>query len=529
MELAAAVPQWPWTDLAYSLMPNGRTLDYVADAPYLGPDGNAPIGIEKASYVAGLYGLGLAMSNYAAPGTDPDADLTPWYALINAGEPYESNPETEEVVDEVTTHHSSYYIDHSRPPAPLLIQSGWNDDLFPPDEAIRFYNRTRTQYPGDPISLFFMDDGHARSQNKTADEDLFRTRQDAWFDHYLKGAGPEPQSSAEVLTTKCGDPSEGPYAAATWKALAPGEIRLDSAPAQTIAPAAGDPSIGGAFDPIGSGDACATASGADQVGAANYRLPAAPAGGFTLLGSPTIIADISTTLPESGLAARLLDVEPGGTESLVARGLLRPGAGGTGFVFQLHPQAYKFLEGHVAKLELLPSDAPYSRPPNTQGPITVSNLELRLPVREQPGGIVQTPSPPVIPPGYEPAIDYRSTAPPAGPAAKAASGVVGLAKGGIRATRKFLILRLRCAGPPCSGSLTASRGKRTLARGPYAIPGDQTQTARLPLTKAGRKFVAAKRRSRSKKKTFAAKLSFADAGRPAIFELQRPVHFGKSR
>ena len=43
--------------------------------------------------------------------------------------------------------------------------------------------------------------------------------------------------------------------------------------------------------------------------------------------------------------------------------LNRPGAGGTGFVFQLHPQAYKFLEGHVAKLELLPSDAPYSRPP----------------------------------------------------------------------------------------------------------------------------------------------------------------------
>ena len=31
---------------AYSLMPNGRTLDYVADAPYLGPDGMAPIGIQ---------------------------------------------------------------------------------------------------------------------------------------------------------------------------------------------------------------------------------------------------------------------------------------------------------------------------------------------------------------------------------------------------------------------------------------------------------------------------------------------------
>jgi fermentation-respiration switch protein FrsA (DUF1100 family) len=525
MELAAAVPQWPWTDLAYSLMPNGRTLDYVADSPYLGPDGKAPIGIEKSSYVSGLYGLGLAMSNYAAPGTDKDADLTTWYGLINSGEPYSANPMAAEVIDEITTHHSSYYIDHSEQPAPLLIQSGWNDDLFPPDEAIRFYNRTRTQYPGDPISLFFMDDGHARSQNKPADEELFRTRQNAWFDHYLKGVGSAPQSSAEVLTTKCGEPSEGPYEAATWKELAPGEIRFDSAPAQTISPAAGDPSIGTAFDPIaGTEKACATASGADQTGAANYRLPAAPAGGFTLLGSPTIIADIEAPTPESGLAARLLDVEPGGTESLVARGLLRPGAGGTGFVFQLHPQAYKFEEGHVAKLELLPSDAPYSRPPNTQGPVTVSNLELRLPVREQPGGIVQTPSPPVIPPGYEPAIDYRKATTPAKPVAKPLSGVVGLAKGGIRATRKFLILRLRCAGPPCSGTLSASRGKRTLAKGTYAIPGNVTQRVRLPLTKAGRKFVAARKRRHSKKKTFPAKLSFADAGRSAVFELKRPVH-----
>jgi hypothetical protein len=262
------------------------------------------------------------------------------------------------------------------------------------------------------------------------------------------------------------------------------------------------------------------------MGAANYRLPAAPAGGFTLLGSPTIIADIATTAPESGLAARLLDVAPGETETLVARGLLRPGAGGTGFVFQLHPQAYKFEEGHVAKLELLPSDAPYSRPPNTQGPITVSNLELRLPVREQPGGIVQTPSPPVIPPGYEPAIDYKTAAPANPTAAKAPSGVAGLAKGGIRATKKFLVLRLSCAGPPCYGTLTASKGKRKLATGPYSLPGNQTQKVRVPLTKAGREFVA-KRKRKGKTKSFPAKLSFSDAGRPAIFELRRPVHLKK--
>jgi predicted acyl esterase len=377
MELAAAVPQWPWTDLAYSLMPNGSTLDTATDSPYLGPGGKARIGIEKLSFVSGLYGTGLATSNYSA--TDPEANLTGWYGLINAGEPYDSNPLAAGIVEQITTYHSSYYIDYSEAPAPLLIQNGWNDDLFPVDEAVRFYNRTRAQYPGDPISLFLMDDGHARSQNKPADEALFLQRENAWFDHYLKGAGPAPSSSAEALTTVCRGPSEGPYKAGSWKELASSEVQLNSAAAQTILPGAGNPAIGLAFDPIAGSGACATAAGADQLGVASYRLKV-PSGGFTLLGSPTIEATLATIGADSELAARLLDVLPSGEERLVARGLLRPGSGGH-VVFQLHPQGYRFATGDTVKLELLPSDAPYARPSNLQAPITVSNLQLRLPVR----------------------------------------------------------------------------------------------------------------------------------------------------
>ncbi len=178
-------------------------------------------------------------------------------------------------------------------------------------------------------------------------------------------------------------------------------------------PGSGDPSIGTAFDPIknqvsGEGP-CSTASGADQAGVATYRMPAVPAPGFTLLGSPTVVADLASTGTESELAARLLDVSPAGTERLVARGLLRPGSGGA-TVFQLHPQAYRFSAGDVVKLELLPSDAPYARASNAQAPLTVSNLELRLPVREQPGslgGLVQAPAPKVLPPGYELAAGYE--------------------------------------------------------------------------------------------------------------------------
>jgi fermentation-respiration switch protein FrsA (DUF1100 family) len=319
MALAAAAPQWPWSDLAYSLMPNGSTLDYLDDNPYRGAGGGARIGVMKSSYVTGLYGTGTLFSTYALPGTDPDADLTTWYGLITAGEPYDSNPLANSIVAEIAAHHSSYYIDHSQPPAPLLIQSGWNDDLFPVDEAVRFYNRTRAQYPGDPISLFLSDDGHARSQNKPADQAAFRARRDAWFDHYLKGAGPAPQSSAEALTTTCGGPSEGPYKAGSWHELSPGEIRIGGAATKTVLPLAGDPTIGVAFDPIATADACATASGADQLGAASYRL-SVPSPGFTLLGSPTVIANLATIGADSQLAARLLDVLPDGKERLVARG-----------------------------------------------------------------------------------------------------------------------------------------------------------------------------------------------------------------
>jgi predicted acyl esterase len=408
MRIAAAAPEIPWTDLANSLMPNGRTLDYVADAPY-----GSRIGVEKLSFVSGLYGTGLASSNYAAPGTDPQADLTTWYGLINAGEPYDQNPQARAIVDEITAHHSSYYIDHSEPPAPLLIANGWTDDLFPPDEAIRFYNRTRTQYPSAQLNLFFMDYGHQRGQNKVADIAVLQARQDAWFDYFLRGVGHAPSSGqVETLTKVCGGPSAGPYFGSNWAKMAPGEVRYDSAGAQTILPAAGDPTVGQAFDPITGGGACATASGSDQSGVATYRLPAASGSGYTLMGSPTVVADINSVGPTSQVAARLEDVAPDGTETLVARALYRPdinsGLAPTRQVFQLHPDGWKFAPGHIAKLELLPNDAPYGRTSNGQFPVTVSNLELRLPVLESPnGGTIKTPAAKVVPPGYTLARDFK--------------------------------------------------------------------------------------------------------------------------
>src|SRR5262249_33247915 len=134
MRIAAATPEIPWTDLAASLTPNGTTLDYVADAPYTGRTGVLKESLENALYNAGLPFF------YAPAGADPSADLRNWHTTLNNGEPYDDSsgnplPATAAIRTEITTHHSSYYIDHSETPAPLLISNGWTDDLFPADEA----------------------------------------------------------------------------------------------------------------------------------------------------------------------------------------------------------------------------------------------------------------------------------------------------------------------------------------------------------------------------------------------------------
>ncbi|HWO47184.1 MAG TPA: CocE/NonD family hydrolase C-terminal non-catalytic domain-containing protein, partial [Solirubrobacterales bacterium] len=281
------------------------------------------------------------------------------------------------------------------------------------------------------------------------------------------------------------------------------------AAAKTVLPGAGDPSIGTTFDPIAGSGACATASGADQAGAANYRL-AVPAPGFTLLGSPTVIADLTATGTDSELAARLLDVLPDGKERLVARGLLRPGSGGDDVVFQLHPQGYRFAAGDTVKLELLPSDAPYARPSNLQAPITVSDLELRLPVREQPGalgGLVQTPAAP-----------GRTAAPGIGGGLPL--GVAGLA-GRLRAGNRAIKAPLRCLGGPCQGQVVLRAGKRVLARDSYSLRDGAREGVPIELTKAGRKLVSAKRRAG--KHALKIGLQLSDAGRPAPVNLTRPL------
>jgi predicted acyl esterase len=551
MEIAAAVPQWPWSDIAYSLTPNGRNLDYVTESSYKGPNGTNPFGVMKLTWTEGLYQAGLALSNYNE--ADPEADIPGWRLRILAGDPY-SDASAVGIVNELTTFHSSFYINHAEEPSPLLIQSGWNDDLFPVDESLRYYERTRAQYPNDPISLYLADIGHARSQNKAADMAAFNVRLNAWFAHYLKGEGASPSSSVEALTTTCPKTtaSEGPFKAADWSALQPGEINLKASGSQSTEPYAAEsnpntPTTSGfEFDPIKGPGACAAVPVEETPGSVHYDLGAAPAGGYTLMGSPTIVANVESPSPNSEVAARLLDInKETGTESLVARGLYRPVGGEQQMVFQLHPQGYHFAAGHVARLELMPSDMLYGRWSNLQGKVTFSNLELRLPVMEQPGalgGMVQAPAAKVVPAGYTLAAEFRPKSSGGGgnsgggpkPTPPAPTPTIKIGVGGITgkltANGKAILVPMSCTGEgACSGKASFSvkkkgaKGRTVVAQGSYSIAAGKKATVALPLTKAGRKAI-----SSTNSKSLNGQFVLEDAGRPTSLTSQRAVQLPRA-
>jgi hypothetical protein len=383
LHIAAAAPVIPWSDLVYSLLPNGRTRDNEITSATADL---TPIGVEKQSFVSGLFALGAATGYYST--TDPQADLPAWYAAINAGEPYDSNPFDVSIAQQIAQYHSPYYLLDGAygtariAPSPLLIANGFTDDLFPVDEALRYYNLDRALYPNDPIALLDGDFGHQRAQNKPGDRTLLSNAIAAFFNYYLRHTGTAPTgATATIETCPSTAPSGGPYSASSWAGLHPARLTFTSAASQTVSSSAGNPTISAAIDPIGGQGACATVPATDQgAGVATYRLPAASGQGYTLLGSPTITADVTPSGLYPYLAARLWDVDPTtNTEILVDRGVYRILGGGVQ-TFQLHPGAWHFAPGHIPKLELLGQDAPYLRPSNGSFQIQVSNLHLVLPL-----------------------------------------------------------------------------------------------------------------------------------------------------
>jgi hypothetical protein len=420
MKIAATAPEYPWTDIATALQPNGSSNDYVANDPYNGINHEFRDGIEKNNWNSSLYVAGQLIGYYGPEG-EPESNLTAWHNFNIKGGPYDGEPLAIQQ-EEQLPFHSPYYTPLNEAPAPSIMENGWNDDLFPVDETVRYYNKVRASYPSQPIKIFDLDLGHnprSASTVSTGDITKLSNAQNKWFKYFVKGEGGEPSEAhggVTAITSFCPQTAGGSgteFDAPNWASLAPGEINVNSPAEQTIAsPAAASAN---AFT---SGTVCTTSSSNDNTSAAEYRVPAAPASGYTLLGSSTVIGEFSTPGANDQVVARLYDENVSAkTEQLIGRATLRPLNPGGGFTkqqFQLHPQAWNVASGHVVKLELLTGDSTYARNSSSPHSVQVKNLELRVPTADAPGsaeGLVQTPLTKRLPSGYTLALNVTPAAP----------------------------------------------------------------------------------------------------------------------
>jgi hypothetical protein len=385
LSLAAAWPRWPWSDLVSALLPNGRFLDFDNSTAGLS---RAPIGIPIQSYIAGLYALGNTSGWIAPPGADPNADLTTWNARVGAGEPTD-DAQTTQIAAQIHDFHQGFGCKGCGTPAPMLLQSGWTDDLFPPSETLRVYNSLRDANPNADVALQYGDLGHSRGSNKTNADDVFNDQGTAFFDKHLRGmaGGPAP-GSVTAFTQTCPQnaPAGGPFRSGTWPALHPGAVRFSSAGAQDVTSTGGNAQTGQTLDPISGGsDACTTVMNEHADGTAVIDGPRT--GGYTLMGLPTVQAKVVITGDYAQLDSRLWDVGPDGNRVLISRGAYRltNDQSGKRIVFQLHGNGWHFATGHGPQLELLGRDAPYLRPSNTTFSVSVSDVTVELPTLEKPG------------------------------------------------------------------------------------------------------------------------------------------------
>lgn len=382
MEIAAAAPKIGWSDLAYALVPTGRTLDYRSLNPY-----GERFGVAKGSYLEGLFLVGES-GYYAPEGADPEADIRTWKKFVSAGEPYDERL-AGEIRRQFTRFRSAYYAPREErvTPAPTVIWNAVTDDIMPPGEALRYMNLVRREFPGASIGVI-MGDGFAHPRGSlAAGAPLHDAERETLFDRYLKGnESAKPLNGVITTTQACnGGQVLGPFRTATWREQHPGAVVVRDAAAQRFDSAGGSADNALQTDPFGGGGACRTVGAARDPGAATYESVAAPASGLTLIGSPTITARLRIEGDAPQITARVWDVSPSGEQTLVQHGSYRPEGSGVQ-TFQVHPAAWYFAPGHKAKLELLGRDSPYAQASTGTFAITVEDLVLELPVREPPDG-----------------------------------------------------------------------------------------------------------------------------------------------
>jgi predicted acyl esterase len=373
VRLAAAVPQFTWTDLLFSLMPNGLDAQPT------------PLGVPKVTLLNGFIAL---------IGTKMTADIARWLGRMNQGEPYDGDPVVEEAKKALTEDRSPYYQEgffkalargrKRQRSIPILAAQGWTDPIFPAVEAVRMYKRLRSIRRGYPIRLYFGDFEHLTSQIKIPDMRYYHRLATRMLDHYLRGKRRRPKFDVRSAPTLCDPQAFGPVVRATnWGALHPDELAFDlPGPRMTGSPVA-DPRGGTTTDHVVIGlrqRGCVTTDLPETPGVATWRLPVER--DFTLLGMPRLELAYEATGSDIQLNSRLWEVAPDGVQTLVTRAAHRvigPGAGEQKATYDLYGNHWRFESGHELLLEVTGDDSTFFRRDNFPSVITVNSAKLTLP------------------------------------------------------------------------------------------------------------------------------------------------------
>lgn len=393
LQLAAAVALYPWTDLLHSLAPNGRATDAVDQSR----SHERPLGVPKESYVDGLFAAGRAQAEgryNTVDVTDQGSALDANYAVVQAGEPYDTNPLAAGLIQafrQKSAFHADAYFDAIAlgdvREVPVLSVQGLTDPLFPAVETLQMYRKLKAIDPGYPISMVFGDVGHSNAQNPPWEWRQINDRSNQFVASAIgrKAASRKAIPDSTVFLTSCPaaaepqQPITGP-----WDRLARGAV-VGTIPAGAATtspdPNAGD---GAAADPIVHAGCLTEGSGPQSGVVRSWRVPST---GFTLMGLPHVTAPYALSGVDATLAFKLWDVGADGTKTLVTRGAYRLAVAGgdpaSGTIdVKLNGNAWRFGPGHVIQLQVTQVDAPYLRTDNLPSAIGFGAIQIALPIRE---------------------------------------------------------------------------------------------------------------------------------------------------
>jgi ABC-2 type transport system ATP-binding protein len=386
--IRTVVPIVPWTDLLYSLVPNGRPVFSLR-----------PAGSPKLSVLNALYFAGLREPTPERPYPNYPDYLTEWQAWINANEPNDIDPVYRQIIDGLAGYRSiwwqwQFWVNAAANAVPVFQVQGLPDDLFPLPEARRMLLGLGIIAPGYPIASYFGDIGHPRASNKDGEREYMLRLVRDWFAWYLRGTGTAPALVIRAAITR---PREQPFdpadviTVASYDQLATRTARKNFAGSAVLANPLTDPVSGVCWDPllmeVWPTVVCPPPEPVVVEGSLGvFTVPVdelTTRSSLLIAGQPVVRLRATTPGPRVQLDVRLIDVAPDGTKRLITRGtFIVEHIGGTDVAIPTYGNLWEAPREHLLRLEISNVDSPYIKPSLIPSVTLITRVRLDVPVRE---------------------------------------------------------------------------------------------------------------------------------------------------